>query len=212
MLAQRDSLWSNIESVNVAPASPVLFPISNPDGNGDYLVHWSDVTGATSYRLEEDDNPAFTTPTARYTGESSEFQIYGQEPGTWYYRVRASNAFGDSSWSNIEVVGVTPTAPVLLPISNPDGNGRYLVDWTGVTGATGYELEEDDNAGFDSPVSRYEGTDTQFEVTGQQVGVWHYRVRAYNSAGYGSWSEPQIVTVWVPSYQVYLPVVMRGSP
>ncbi len=206
-----DSAWSNTESVSVAPSSPVLFPISNPDGNGDYLVHWSDVTGATSYRLEEDDNSAFTSPTPRYTGASNQFQVYGQESGTWYYRVRASNSFGDSSWSNTESVSVIPAAPVLFAISNPDGNGQYLVDWSDVTGATGYELEEDDNAGFDSPVSRYQGIDTQFDVIGQQPGVWHYRVRAFNAAGFSPWSPPQAVVV-VQLWRVCLPLVLRDSP
>ena len=204
-----DSSWSNTESVSVAPASPVLFAISNPDGNGDYLVRWSDVAGATTYRLEEDDNPEFASPMPRYTGASSQFQVYGQESGTWYYRVRASNAFGDSLWSNTESVSVIPAAPLLLPISNPDGNGVYLVDWTDVPGATGYELEEDDNAGFDSPVGRYLGTDTEFQVTGQQAGLWHYRVRAFNAGGFGPWSAPQTVEV-LPYWRVYLPVSLRG--
>ncbi|NIP35777.1 MAG: hypothetical protein GWN18_12490, partial [Thermoplasmata archaeon] len=113
--------------MGVIPAPPSLADISNPDGDGDYLLDWPDVTGATLYWVEEDDNEAFSSPTVRYTGASSEYQVYGQGAGRWYYRVRASNDFGDGAWSNTEDVGVIPAAPVLDPISNPDGDGEYVV-------------------------------------------------------------------------------------
>jgi len=190
--------------VSVIPATPVIDPISNPDGDGEYLVDWNDVTGVTSYRLEEDDNSAFTSPTVRYTGASSHYQVYGQLGGVWYYRVRASNVAGDSPWSNTKSVGVFPATPVLLPISNLNWDRNYLVDWTDVSGGTGYILEEDDNPDFDSPVILYQGMDTEFEVIGQQHGVWYYRVRAYNAAGNSPWSRYQAVFV---GWCVYLPVV-----
>ena len=201
-----ESPWSNIESVSVIPAAPVLDPISNPDGDGEYIVDWNDVTGAMSYTLEEDNNSEFTSPTVIYIGVESQYQVSGQQGGFWYYRVLASNPAGDSPWSNIESVGVIPTAPELLAISNPDGDGDYLVDWTDVTSVTGYILEEDDNPSFDFPVIRYQGVDTEFEVLGQQDGVWYYRVRAYNAVGNSPWSNTQTVHVgggWI----FYLPLV-----
>jgi titin len=208
--AHGDSAWSNTQSVAVVPESPVLDPISNPDGHGAYLLDWGDVTGATSYRLEEADNPGFTSPIVRYNGINSQYQVTGQVGGTWYYRVRAGNAYGDSLWSNTESVAVLASAPALLPISNPDGQGEYVVDWNDVTGATGYQLEEDDSPDFDSPVTRYQGTATQFEVVGQRFGTWYYRVRADNDAGNGPWSAPQ--SAWVKAdFGVYLPLVLRGA-
>lgn len=206
-----DSPWSNIETVTVTPAVPVLFPISNPDGNGDYLVNWSEVTGATSYRLEEDADPTFISPTVRYEGINGQYQVNGQPAGTWYYRVRASEQGWDSPWSNTESVGVIPAAPDLFPIDNPDGNGYYVVDWDDTVGASGYELQEDDNSGFASPVTRYQGAATQLTVTHQQLGTWYYRVRAYNVGGGSPWSVTRDVTVTVATpWLVYLPAVLRG--
>jgi hypothetical protein len=95
-----------IESGGVIPNAPTLLPINNPNGNVDYLVDWSGVAGATSYRLEEDDNSTFTSPSVRYTGTNSQFQVYGQDYGKWYYRVRASNTYGDSPWSSTQTVNV----------------------------------------------------------------------------------------------------------
>ena len=192
------SPWSNAESVvvdKVPPVAPTLYPISNPDGNGDYLVDWSEVAEASSYLLVEDNNPGFTSPAVRYTGASTQYDVTGQQGGSWYYRVQASNEFGDSPWSNTESVGVIPEAPLLSPINNPDWDGHYLVDWNDVIGAAGYTLQEDDNPGFDSAASRYEGMDTEFEVTGQPDGTWYYRVRAETPFGPGPWSNPQSVTV-----------------
>jgi hypothetical protein len=190
-----DSPWSTWESVAVIPAAPVLATISNPDGDGEYLVDWSDVTGATIYYVEEDDNAAFTSPTVRYTGASSRYLVDGQSTGRWYYRVRASNAGGDGRWSNTESVGVMPAAPVLATIDNPDGDGEYVVNWSDVTGATSYWVEEDDNPNFHSPTVRYNGVDSQFQVSAQGTGVWYYRVRAVSTGGDGPWSNSEWVSV-----------------
>ncbi|NIV29228.1 MAG: hypothetical protein GWN58_06875, partial [Anaerolineae bacterium] len=51
-------------------------------------------------------DPGFTSSTVIYDGPDSEFPVSGQAAGLWYYRVRASNDFGDGAWSNIESVGV----------------------------------------------------------------------------------------------------------
>ena len=200
-----DSPWSNTESANVIPAAPVLLPISNPDGNGDYLVDWNIVVGATSYRLEEAGNPSFISPTVLYVGAATELQINGQLGGTWYYRVLASNAGGDSQWSNAESVSVIPAAPVLLPISNPDGNGDYPVDWSDVTGATSYRLEESNSIEFSYPITLYEGAASQFQVTGQVGGTWYYRVLASNPGGDSPWSNIATVSV-IPEAPVLLPI------
>ena len=189
------SPWSQIESVAVLAEAPVLFPISNPDGDGEYLVDWSDVTGATSYQLEEAQDLEFTSSTVIYDGAGGEFLVSGRTTGLWYYRVRASDAGGYSPWSNVESVGVIPDAPVLFPISNPDRNGRYVVDWSEVTGATGYELQEDDNPVFSSPTVIYDGANNEYRVTGQGDGLWYYRVRASSPAGDGPWSNVESAAV-----------------
>jgi hypothetical protein len=91
------------------PGAPVLSPIDNPDGDGDYLVEWSDVPGVTAYTLEEDDDPAFSAPTVVYAGADSHFEVLGHVQGRWYYRVLGTNDAGDGPWSNVE------STPVLVP-------------------------------------------------------------------------------------------------
>jgi len=199
--------------------APELYPISNPDGDGDYVVDWSDVSGATGYTLEEDDNASFSSPTIRYSGANSQYTVSDQPPGTYYYRVRAFNAAGESPWSDppqsTTVAQPPPQAPSLFAIDNPDGDGDYVVDWSDVSRATGYTLEEDDNDSFSSPTTRYSGANSQYIVSGQSSGTWYYRVRASNAGGDSPWSNTQPVTVphqIPPEYWVYLPLVLRGWP
>jgi len=185
--------WSNIESVSVVPGAPVLFSITNPGGNKDYLVDWSDVPGASAYELQEADNPDFTSPTIYNPGTTSQYQINAQQGGIWYYRVLATIGNVNSPWSNTQSVSVIPDAPLLLPISNPGGISDYLVDWSDVVGATAYELQEADNPAFLSPTFYNAGASSQYQIIGQQPGTWYYQARASNAAGNSLWSNTESV-------------------
>jgi hypothetical protein len=95
------------------PAAPVLSDISNPDGDGNYTVQWSAVSGATSYLLQEDDHAGFTSPTDIGPTAATSASITGKATGTYYYRVQATNEGGSSAWSATKSVVVTkePTGP-----------------------------------------------------------------------------------------------------
>ncbi|NIP35779.1 MAG: hypothetical protein GWN18_12500, partial [Thermoplasmata archaeon] len=176
-------------------------------------MDWDDVTGAVSYELHEDDNADFTSPTVLYNGPNSQYDVHAQDIGRWYYRVRASNAGGDGPWSSTEWVDVLDRpfrmflpllqgpstvaleAPTLEPIDNADAERDYLVDWSDVTGATSYELEEAEDAEFSSPTVVYSGTDSEYAVTAHEGGLWYYRVRASDDMGDGAWSNTESVGV-----------------
>jgi hypothetical protein len=200
-----NSQWSNTESVGVLPDVPTLAPIDNADGDGEYLVQWDDVVGVVGYELQEDDNPDFTSPALRYNGTNTEYQVRARPTGRWYYRVRANNAGGDGAWSNVESAGVLPATPELAPISNPELDGEYLVDWSDVTGATSYELQEADNAAFAAAALRHNGPDSHYQVTAQDGGLWHYRVRSRNAGGDSPWSNTVSVGV-LPATPELLPI------
>jgi subtilisin family serine protease len=185
--------WGRIDALAALqllskPSAPTLNPISNPDGNGDYLVDWTDSPSATGYLLQVDSSSAFTFPTTAYSGPASQFTVVGQGPGTWYYRVLATGSAGNSDWSNIRSVTVKPVAPVLDAISNTAKVDTYTVSWSASVGATSYTLQEDDNSAFSSPRTRYVGSHTAYDVTGQAGGTWYYRVLASNSGGNSGWS------------------------
>lgn len=110
------------------PATPVLNAISNADGDGSYSVSWSLSEGADTYTLEEDDNLDFSSPTTVHFGASTSKDISGRDIGMYYYRVRASNAYASSNWSNIVEVEVT----VPLPDCPQAG------EWSGTTSQGGH--------------------------------------------------------------------------
>lgn len=90
-----------------------------------------------------------------------------------------------------------PSAPTLNAISNSDGDGNYTVSWSSVSGASNYVLEEDDNASFSTPSTVYDNSGTSTGISGRDVGVYYYRVRAENSSGISGWSGTQSVVVTV---------------
>lgn len=115
----------------------------------------------------------------------------GWDPDYGHGRIDALAALG-------AVPPPLPGAPTLLPIDNSDGD--YLVDWDDVPNADSYTLEEDDDPNFGSPLVRYTGPDSQFQVVDQLAGTWHYRVRASNVSGESPWSAPQSVEVVLTLY------------
>ena len=88
-----------------------------------------------------------------------------------------------------------PDVPVLNTIANADGDGNYTVSWNASARATGYLLQEDDNAAFSSPETRYSGSGTSWSATGKAAGTYYYRVQASNTWGTSGWSNPQTATV-----------------
>lgn len=203
-----NSAWSNVQSVTVLPAAPVLSPIDNPTNADAYVVQWSSVPGAYSYVLVQDADPTFANPITRYAGSATAYTITGQPGGTWYYRAYAAsgNLIGPWSASISTTVDPAPLSPPTLSVLSDDGDGDYILDWTDVTNATAYTLEESINPYFTHPLIVYTGAHTIYTVTEQTGGQWHYRVRAAGPLGNSPWSATQ--TVIVTSY-VYLPLTLR---
>jgi hypothetical protein len=114
------------------PDVPVLNPISNPDGDGSYVVSWSTSYLADAYVLQEDDDAAFTSPTQRYSGSGTSWNATGKSPGTYYYRVKATNAWGDSGWSDVEPVTVSPPSAEVYVKNDTGGKLCYEVRDTGI--------------------------------------------------------------------------------
>jgi hypothetical protein len=98
---------------NVGPPSgpPVLEPIDNPEGHYRYTVSWSEVERANLYTLEEDEDASFSSPETFYHGSNTSTSVLAEAVGTYYYRVKASNEFGETGWSNVQSTVVTEPLP-----------------------------------------------------------------------------------------------------
>ncbi len=119
--------------------APTLNPIDNADGDGSYAVTWTTLPGADTYTLEEDDNGSFTSPTPVYIGAGTLWSTSGKYPATYYYRVKGTNAAGDSAWSNTQSVTVNPADWTI--VVSTDFEGTFPSPWSVVDndGATNGE-------------------------------------------------------------------------
>ena len=119
-----DGSWSTAKCTTVAPPdAPTLSPIDNSDGDGAYTVVWEAVSGVTSYELQQKLDGGNWGPL--YVGSNISHSLSGQSSGLWCYQVRASNAAGQTNWSNIEctTVNIAPNLPLNL---QPVNNGGWL--------------------------------------------------------------------------------------
>ena len=141
------------------PYQPTLNPISNPDGDGNYYVTWTEQPSrlADTYVLQEATNAAFTAGLRNVCTTSQQSCLVSSRPaGTYYYRVRGHNSWGYVEYSNVEeATALLPDTPTLNAIDNADGDGTYSVTWSAAARATSYTLQEDTDSAFGSPTIVY---------------------------------------------------------
>ena len=115
------------------PYTPVLNPIANA-GGGSYTVSWSESPEqlADTYTLQEATDPSFSNPTTAYSGSGTSWSASSKATGTYYYRVKGHNIYGDSGWSNIQSVQVVPPATIVYVQNDTGGQLCYEVYGSGI--------------------------------------------------------------------------------
>lgn len=105
-----DGPYSEVQSVIVLPpATPVIDPIANDDGDGTYSVDWNATARTTEYKLQRDTDPGFESPEAVYQGGYHSWSGTSAQAGTFHYRVQALGPTGQSEWSAHQSVTVVAT-------------------------------------------------------------------------------------------------------
>jgi hypothetical protein len=215
-----DGPWSAVWSVTVVEPVSAAPGLSSPaDGSSTCdttpTFDWSAVSGATSYRIQVDDDSGFGSPEIDTTTGVSEFTPGAALPaGTYFWRVLGSNACGDGPWSadwSISVV-VPPLAPSLILPANGTSTTDTTpdLDWSSVSGAISYRLQVAEDPGFAPTEIDTTTTDSIYTPASPLALGWHYwRVRGSNSCGDGSWS--MVHNYWIVT-RLYLPLTMRDYP
>jgi subtilisin family serine protease len=103
-------------------------------------------------------------------------------------------------------------APTLSEVYNPNREAQYTLSWSVVPQATGYTLEEDDNAAFNTPRILYSGAASQATLSGRETGTWYYRVRStqVSSGRMSAWSNSVSVRVGLDAPYL-LPIENAGQ-
>jgi len=103
--------------------------------------------------------------------------------------IRTSNYADHKPYFSIVYTPPITEKPTLYNITpNPSYDGSYLVDWSDVSGANDYEVQENGVTVGYPPSSNW-------PVSGKSNGPYSYKVRGRNVAGSGPWSDPKSVTV-----------------
>jgi hypothetical protein len=194
--AGKDSSFTKL-SVNLPPSAPVL--VSPADGATNQLVSlsmkWNAVAIATSYYVQLASDTGFAaiivsdstlTDTVKATGMLA-------NNTTYYWRVRAKNAVGASSWTvrrSFTTIVAAPSAPALVwPVNCPVVAVDTILIWTISNSATSYRVQVSINKNFTSLVdSASLLADTTRHVTGLPYGTKYYWRAGATNAGGTTWS------------------------
>ncbi len=193
MNAAGNSSW-NITTVLVIhpPGSPAFNQASGMNNTGNFSFSWSAISTADYYELQESNTSDFSSPKLVYKGPAILTSISNKTDGTYYYRIRAVNLGGNSSWSPSLIITVLhpPTIPA-LSLNETDSNTTLI--WTQVQNTDYYVLEIADNPEFIGASVVYNGTGNSYLVN--ETGTHYYRVKAGNAGGESKWSNVVPVSI-----------------
>ncbi|MDO8544397.1 MAG: fibronectin type III domain-containing protein [Opitutaceae bacterium] len=181
---------------NVATATTFVAPPPAPTGltatavsSSQIDLTWTDVAGETSYKIER--SPAGTgswTQVGTNVANAVTFSNTGLPAGTSFdYRVKASNAGGDSAPSNVATATTfsgPPPAPTGLVATAVSASEIFLT-WTDVASETSYKIERSPaGAGSWTQVGTNAANDVDFLDGGLPASTsFDYRVKASNASG-----------------------------
>lgn len=125
--------------------------------------------------------------------------------GEYRVRCRAVNLNGNTrvygEWSDFSGTETTiPAAPTKITVCRAASETSVYLEWTAANSATSYDIE------YTTELRYFDGSDqtttingiesTHYEKTGLESGdQYYFRVRAVNSDGHSSWTEPQTVII-----------------
>lgn len=129
------------------------------------------------------------------------YSLYGQDGALRSQRdERKGEAYHYITLNGSLVARVTDPAPVIgvpmLSAPASSSNGTYTLQWTAVTLATQYEVQEALNGG--AWQAAYAGAATSLNLSSQPSGSYGYRARACKNAVCGNWSATATVVVALP--------------
>ncbi|MEP4888935.1 MAG: RHS repeat-associated core domain-containing protein [Aliiglaciecola sp.] len=169
----------------------------SPNGTGNYTLSWtSESSDSGAYFLYETVGGSTTQVHSGY-GSSKSFS--GQANGNYSYELRGlqetwvggepmvRNVSMDTFSLTVNILSIppkmgTPSAP------STDNDYSIAVTWPASSGQsiTQYQLQvKKDSGGYST---KYTGSSRSYTYTAAADGVYYFRVRAYNEAGWGAYS------------------------
>ena len=160
------SVLSTTIFTSIASGVPAAPTMNTPTVLSDTSINttWSDEINEESYKVERRELPSGSFIQVAVEGINVLAHTHsGLTPNTTYeFRVRASNAQGDSPYSNIVSATTQPSGATQLSVPanvvlTPISDQEILVEFDNVTNATSYEIEYDTSNTFPSSDSIVSG-------------------------------------------------------
>jgi transcriptional regulator CtsR/regulation of enolase protein 1 (concanavalin A-like superfamily) len=200
---------ANATTQNSAPAAPSVLAataVSTTQIN----ISWTDnASNETGFKVERKTGSGGTysqiaTVNPDVTGYNDTGLV---ATTTYYYRVRATNSIGDSSYSNeanATTSGPIPAAPSNLTATS-SSNSQINLAWTdNATNETGFKIERKTGSGGTySQIATVGAGATGYSNTGLAAGTaYYYRVRATNATGDSAYSnEANATSLSAPAFR-----------
>lgn len=196
--ASGDSAYSNVSTATTL-AAPVPAPLPpsqlalTVNSSSSITLNWIDGSAnETSFKIERSTNASSGFTQIATVGASvTSYQNTGLAAATrYFYRVRASNATGDSAYTNTadattQPAPVAPAAPSSLKADAANIITRIDLSWKdNSTNETGFKIERstNSNSGFTQIATTAAGVTTFSDIAGLSPNTtYYYRVRSTNA-------------------------------
>lgn len=172
-------------------------------------ITWEKVTGADFYRVYKKIDGEFEIINETEDGSVTSYVDSEVKNNTSYtYAVRAVNEASDAGYAATRSSALTTTytvAPKTLSLSNGEG---VTVEWSKVTGATGYRVyrrtvNADGTTSSWKYLSKKITALTYADTTAKSGTTYEYAVRVYSDGGNSAlYSEKKIVYLEIPGFTV----------
>ena len=195
--------YSNVVSATTAlslPAAPTGLTAGTITTSS-VQMSWTDVaTNETSYVVQRSTNGSTYVTVQTLPANSTTWTDTGRPDNTtYYYRVYARNATGNSPYSN--VLNVTtllaaPDAPTTLVITGVSTSSITLMWSDGSDNELGFLIERSlqEGSGFSVVHTTAPNVETYTNIGLNDNTTYYYRVRAYNAAGFSGYTLVQSAT------------------
>jgi hypothetical protein len=205
------SAYSNVASVTIAPAAPSGLTALAVSGTRVDLS-WTNVGGETGYRVDRYAGGVWTTIGATGADAVSFSDTSAVAGSTYYYRVRAFNAGGESPDSNYAAattpnVLTRPTAPSSL-VAVVNANRQVQLWWKDNSTNEKYFVVQrsTNNYSWTTLGSVPANSTGAIDTSALRGRTYYYRVFTYNDAGYSAASNSaRVVTPY------YAPLTSRAT-
>ncbi len=190
------SNWSTVSSFTTLDQIFLVTPANGAMSQApDEILDWSPLSGITNYDYQWDTTVNFNSPllnSASISSGTSQVTTSNLRFGTTYFwRVRGRHSVDTMQWSSVrffttvdQIFLVSPANGATNVATNP------ILDWSILSGITGYQYQLDTLFSFGTSTIQTIGTaSSQVSTSGLLSGrIYYWRVRAYHAADTSNWS------------------------